>query len=202
MNRLCLFDFDGTLSTKDSFLLFLRYARGLPVYGLGCLLLSPRITLFLAGQYANEKLKQDFITHFLGGWSENDLATIANRFADEIIPTILRPQGLEQLAWHRKAGDEIAIVTASLEPILASWCKKNEYTLIASRPEIMDQKITGKLHGLNCRNEEKVNRINAAYDLSQYSEIWAYGDTSGDEAMLDLADRSFFKPFRNNDQYR
>jgi len=41
-----------------------------------------------------------------------------------------------------------------------------------------------------------VRRILAAYDLSQYDEVYAYGDTKGDKPMLGLATIAFYKPFR------
>ena len=56
--------------------------------------------------------------------------------------------------------------------------------------------LTGKIENQNCHGEEKVNRINAAFDLSQYDEIYCYGDTKGDKPMLRLATFAFYKPFR------
>ena len=47
--------------------------------------------------------------------------------------------------------------------------------------------LTGEFKGKNCNGEEKVKRIKAHLMLSEYDEILAFGDSSGDEAMLSLA---------------
>jgi phosphoserine phosphatase len=68
--------------------------------------------------------------------------------------------------------------------------------LIASRMEVKDEMITGKIDGRNCHGEEKKRRIQEAFDLSAYQEIYCYGDTKGDKPMLSLATSAFYKPFR------
>lgn len=47
----------------------------------------------------------------------------------------------------------------------------------------------------NCHGIEKVNRIRNAVDLSNYDDIYAYGDSKGDSGMLDLATRRFYRSF-------
>ncbi|EXW35564.1 HAD-supersubfamily IB, PSPase-like domain protein, partial [Acinetobacter baumannii 44857_9] len=44
-----------------------------------------------------------------------------------------------------------------------------------------------------CGYLEKVNRIKNKYDLTQYTIIYAYGDTPNDYAMLELAHRKYYK---------
>ena len=48
----------------------------------------------------------------------------------------------------------------------------------------------------NNNAEEKVARIKAAYNLADYDEIYCYGDSNGDKAMLALGTKAFYKPFR------
>ena len=48
----------------------------------------------------------------------------------------------------------------------------------------------------NCFGVEKVNRIRQEYDLSQWDFIYAYGDSRGDQEMLDLADERYYKFFK------
>ena len=43
---------------------------------------------------------------------------------------------------------------------------------------------------------EKGNRVKEAYNLDDYDRIYAYGDSRGDKELLELADKSFYKPFR------
>ena len=61
---------------------------------------------------------------------------------------------------------------------------------------MQDNIITGNFITKNCYGQEKVNRIKESYDLSKYDLIYAYGDSRGDKEMLELANNSFYKPFR------
>ncbi len=74
--------------------------------------------------------------------------------------------------------------------------EENGLELIATKFEIENNKISGKLLTKNCYGQEKVNRIRKQYNLNDYNHIYAYGDSKGDKEMLELANFSFFKPFR------
>ena len=45
----------------------------------------------------------------------------------------------------------------------------------------------------DCYGDEKVRRIRERLTLADYGTIYAYGDTEDDRAMLDLADRKYFR---------
>jgi phosphatidylglycerophosphatase C len=67
--------------------------------------------------------------------------------------------------------------------------------MIAIRIEFVDGKITGKFATINCFGIEKVNRTKERFDLSEYSYIYTYGDSSGDKVMLSISIASYFKYF-------
>lgn len=96
----------------------------------------------------------------------------------------------------KEAGAEVVVVSASPENWIIDWCKQMELKCIATRLQVLDKKITGKINGTNCHGEEKVRRIRELYDLTSYHSIYCYGDTSGDLPMLSLGTIRFFKPFR------
>jgi phosphoserine phosphatase len=56
--------------------------------------------------------------------------------------------------------------------------------------------ITGKIKGKNNHGEQKAMNIRELWNLNEYEEIYAYGDSPGDRPMMDLATKSFYKPFR------
>ena len=87
-------------------------------------------------------------------------------------------------------------MSASPENWLNIWCNQIGASLISSKLETKNGKLTGKFDGNNCRGEEKVRRIRLQYDLSNYDEVYAYGDTKGDKPMLELATFAFYQPFR------
>ncbi len=196
--NIAFFDFDGTLSTKDSYLLFTRYL-GPKKFVLGCVMLSPRIVGYLAGVHPNHALKEDFLRFFYRNKTVDELETLAGRFCSKIIPAILRPGAMERIRWHQNRGDAIVVVSACPRLILEPWCRRINADIIATELEVDAQaKVTGKIDGKNCWGEEKVRRIRSQYNLETYHEVFAYGDSKGDLPMLELADRDkrHFKPFR------
>jgi HAD superfamily hydrolase (TIGR01490 family) len=129
----------------------------------------------------------------------DDLQGLAHRFCSEKIPKILRPKAMERIRWHQERGDLIAVVSACPRFILEPWCRLTDVDIIATELEVDQQKrITGRIDGENCWGKEKVKRIRSRYDLSHFSEIYAYGDSKGDLPMLEIADQDkrFYKPFR------
>ncbi len=196
--NLALFDFDGTISTEDSFLLFAR-SLSLPRYLQGCLLLSPRIIAFLTGLYPNHALKEDFLVYFLKQKTMADMRLLAERFCSTSVPVILRPKAIERMRWHQDRGDHVSVVSACPRLILEPWCRRSAAELIATELEIdPESRITGRIAGRNCWGKEKVRRIRARYAVSDYDRIFAYGDSKGDLPMLEMAapESRFFKPFR------
>lgn len=196
--NLALFDFDGTISTRDSYLLFTRFL-GLKKFLWGCLFLSPRILGYLARVYPNNALKQDFLRVFYKNKTTEELRAEATTFCSSVLPAIIRPQALQRILWHQDQGDTTVIVSACPRLILEPWCLSIQADLIATEIEFDAQsKATGRIAGENCWGREKVRRILAQYELKAYQEVFAYGDSAGDLPMLDLAgeNRRFFKPFR------
>ncbi len=57
--------------------------------------------------------------------------------------------------------------------------------------------VTGKFSTKNCYGIEKANRVQEVYNFDDYDHIYAYGDSRGDKELLELADESFYKPFRD-----
>ncbi|HEY0274315.1 MAG TPA: HAD-IB family phosphatase, partial [Chitinophaga sp.] len=104
----------------------------------------------------------------------------------------------EAIQEHLAAGHRVIVVTASAEEWVRPFCQGMGIEVIGSRMETdAEGRLTGKLLGLNCNGEEKVCRIKAQVDLSAYTSIYAYGDSSGDRPMLALAgSNARFKPFR------
>ena len=118
-------------------------------------------------------------------------------FASRDLPSLIRPGALEEIKKLQAENVEIVIVSASADNWISGWTKNMQVKLIATSLEVNRGHLTGNILGQNCHGEEKVRRIRAAYDLSLYGEIYAYGDSSGDRPMLALATKAFYKPFRN-----
>ena len=193
---LAIFDFDGTISIKDSLVEFIKFSLSKPKYYFGLLKLSPVLTAYAFKFIPNYIAKERLISYFFKGWDEGVFQEISDKYAITQIDKIIRPKAIEKIKWHQEKGHKVVIVSASMENWLKKWCEKNNIELIATRLEAKDGKLTGKFATKNCYGIEKANRIKEQYNLSGYDYIYAYGDSSGDKEMLSLANESFYKPFR------
>ncbi len=195
--KLALFDFDGTITTDDSLIKFICFVVGDAKFIWGMVLLSPMLTVYKLKLIPNYKAKQYMLSYFFKGMREEKFMQVANEYSLKHIDTILRPKAMEKIAWHKEQGHKIVIVSASIECWLKPWCDENNLDLIATKLEIKEGNITGKFLTKNCYGIEKANRVQEAYNLSDYDHTYAYGDSRGDRELLELAYESFYKPFRD-----
>jgi HAD superfamily hydrolase (TIGR01490 family) len=196
MKAIALFDFDGTISNKDSMLGFICYAVGYRSFAWGLLRLLPMLLAYVTKRIENHSAKEQLLSYFFKGWTKSHFNTVASRYSLEQLPKMIRAGAAEKITWHQSQGHQVVVVSASIDSWLQCWCDKHRIKLIATRIEIIHGVLTGKLLGQNCHGPEKVKRVKAVYNLSEYDVIYAYGDTSGDSQMLDIADQRYFKPFR------
>ena len=193
--NLALFDFDGTLTKKDTFLEYLKFAFGKSAFITGFLLHSPFLVAMKFKLYPNWKAKEKILTHFFKGRPVQELDQAAIKFTEEAIPQLMRKSGLQQLEAHLAAGDRVYIVSASASLWVKAWCKKMGIDLISTELEIENDYFTGKIKGFNCYGPEKVRRVKALESLNDYDHIYAYGDSSGDKEMLAIADKPHYQYF-------
>ena len=194
--NIAFFDFDGTLTSKDSLEDFIQYAVGRKKYFTGLLFLSPILILYKLKFISNSFAKEKLMTYFFKGWDADHFQKIAKKYSLEEIDKIIRPKAMKKIKWHQKEGHHIVIVSASFDDWLRPWCDINNLNLISTSLEIKNNKLTGKFSTMNCYGIEKVNRIKNVYKLNHYDYIYAYGDSRGDKELLSIADESFYKPFR------
>ena len=195
MSRIAFFDFDGTITKKDSLPHFIKFVKGNFGYYKGLFFLSPLLILYKLGIISNDKAKEKLITYFFKNFDSKLFFQIAENYSSYELDKIVRPKAIEKIIWHKKAGDKVVIVSASMECWLKSWCKINGVELLGTKLKVKDSKISGKFLSKNCYGSEKVIRIKKNYNLEKYKVIYAYGDSVGDKEMLELAHIRNFKPF-------
>ncbi|MCF7223471.1 HAD family hydrolase [Marilutibacter chinensis] len=185
---LALFDFDHTVTDRDTFSTFLK--ANLPASRLrwGGLLLAP-----LAFGYYRLKivpartLRAAVVRVGLTGLERRALATAAERYARDTLPDFVRPHALERIRWHQARGDTVAIVSASIDLYLRHWCRQHGVALICSQLGHRDGRFTGRYRGRDCCGIHKARRVLKRYRLTDFQAVHAYGDSSEDHAMLALA---------------
>ncbi len=194
--RIAFFDFDGTITTKDTLLEIIKYQKGAFSFYLGFLLCSPFLVAYKLRIISNQAAKEITLRWFFGKMPLALFQEHCDAFAAARIDGLLRPKALTEIEKLKAAGAEIVIVSASAENWIQQWCSRHQLQLIATRLETGKERITGRIEGRNCHGKEKVRRITAAYNLEQYDEVYCYGDTKGDKPMLALATFPFYRPFR------
>lgn len=190
------FDFDGTLTIRDSFTEFLRWRAGPGAWALGLVKLAPAVAAY-ARDRDRGRIKAASVKEFLKGVERQTLQAEAERFAEEIWPRFMRPDALKVWNDWGERGAHRVIVTASPSTTVAPFARKLGAEALLGTEFVFDSqgRITGDFAGPNCRGEEKVRRLKAAYG-DDMTLVAAYGDTSGDTEMLAMAQEPGFRVFR------
>lgn len=192
---LALFDFDGTITTHDSFRDFLLFFFGKRRFVLGCLRATPWLIAYLLRLINNQTAKQQVTHIFFAGMQQKAFEEKAQAFATGILNDIVRPAAIEKIRWHREQGHRIILVSASFTDYLKFWCEQHGIEIISTRLETKDGILTGNFATPNCYGPEKVRRIKEVVDLSAYQTIYAYGDSRGDREMLEIAHEKGYRVF-------
>lgn len=193
MRKVYVFDFDGTLTSRDTLLEFIRYACGTRAFALGFLRHAHLLVLMKLHLYPNWKAKQRIFSYFFKGIDLKAFDSLCQHFADDN-RHLLRPEGIQTLQQAKAEGAEVLIVSASID----NWVQPffPDANVLGTKIEVVNGSLTGRFLTKNCYGQEKVNRILALYpDRSTYHLI-AYGDSRGDKELLSFADEPHFKPFR------
>ena len=195
MPSIAFFDFDGTITTHDTMLELIKFHHGKMRLYSGLAILSPWMLAMKLKLISNQKAKEELLSWFFKNYDADEFSKICTAFILERLPKIIKSSALKKINEHKRNGDEVVIVSASATNWIEGWCKQNDVECIATQLEIVDNKITGKLAGINCNYNEKANRILRQYNLENYPFVYCYGDTKGDKAMLQLATHAFFRSF-------
>ncbi len=202
--RVFCFDFDGTLTRRDTLLAFISFAFSPARLWAELLLLSPRLVAMKLGLADNGRTKERLFARLFAGWSVEKFAACCEAFARESEARLMRAEGLRAVEEALKSGGEVLIVSASVDTWVRPFFSKlierfgaDRLRLLGTQIETRDGVVTGRFLTKNCYGSEKVRRIEAAlpHPHTQY-HITAYGDSRGDKEMLDHADEAHFKPFR------
>ena len=210
--KIYCFDFDGTLTTSDTLLEFIKYAKGTGRFLMVFLMYSPLLVLMKLHLYPNWKAKQQIFAHLFAGMRIEKFDALCRGFAEEN-QHLLRPKGITLVHEALVAGAKVFIVSASIDNWVRPFFEIRNLKgiqVLGTQIEVVDGKVTGRFQTNNCYGEEKVHRICEAltqtiengkgastlsFDRTRY-DIEAFGDSRGDKEMLAFADKGHYKPFR------
>lgn len=134
----------------------------------------------------------EFLEFALKPLAENPLPQLLawrEEFMKTQIEPLIRRKAEELIDWHRKRGDELLIITATNSfvtgPIAARLGISN---LLATDPETVNNRFTGKVAGIPCFQQGKVERLRQWLEQNgkKPGQTWFYSDSHNDVPLLEL----------------
>ncbi len=194
MKTIVAFDFDGTLTDRDTFVEFIKFSRGFGPFLFGFMRFLPLLVLMKMGFYPNWKAKQRVFAHFYRGMSVETFDAFCRAFCQERLPMLLRPSMLRKIAEYTEQEYELCIVSASIDRWIRPWAQETGFSsLFCTEVEVENEVLTGAFLTANCYGQEKVNRLSARYPERKKYRLIAYGDSRGDRELLAFADESYYR---------
>jgi phosphatidylglycerophosphatase C len=187
--NLALFDFDGTITSADTFTGFLRFALSPARRAVGGALVSPLVLAYRANAVSASRARTGVSRAAFAGARAAAVRERGRQYAAEVLPGVIRQRAMEQIAWHQRQGDAVVVVSASLDVYVGPWCQRAGVEWICTELEERGGRFTGRYRHGDCSGCAKARRIRERYDLRQFPIIYAYGDTAEDREMLELAHR-------------
>lgn len=189
------FDFDGTLTTKDTLIPFLIFLVG------WCKFLAnlPHLLFIVLRYYlrliTNEQAKEETLTLLVFGMKEYLIEHRAKSFALTKLNKYIKPEVYSKIEWHREHGHKIVLVSANLAVYLRYWaCFHKLDGVIATEVAVHRGRLTGKLLTPNCYGAEKVRRIHQYLkdEGLEFCYSYGYGNSAGDYELLEYCDEPFW----------
>jgi phosphatidylglycerophosphatase C len=194
------FDFDGTLTRRDSLLPFLARGLGWPRFLVALLRCAPWLAGYALRLVRNDVAKARLLHLTLSGRTLAEMDDWTACWLAHDFPGQLQDWTLARLAWHREAGHCCVLVSASPDIYLQRVARELGFDgLICTEMQVQDGRLTGRLHTPNCHGEQKVLRLKAwlserfGAGWAEAMTLYAYGDTAGDKPMLRLAAQAWYR---------
>jgi HAD superfamily hydrolase (TIGR01490 family) len=192
--RLALFDLDHTLLPLDS---DYHWADFLARHGHNGDPATARATNdAIMQRYDEGKLSAtesaEFMLGMLARNTPYDLARWHETFMAEVIRPAITPQAIELVRNHLEAGDLCVVATSTNSFVVGPIVRAFGIThLLATDPEYVNGRYTGRFVGAACFREGKVTRLDAwlktlGRDLASFDESVFYSDSMNDVPLLEV----------------
>ena len=142
MKKLYFFDFDGTLTYKDTMFLYLKFYNSAK-FNFQFLKHIPLFILLKLKLASAEKVKKSFISSILKGQSKTKIEEKSQQFFEKYYPEIIRENAIEFIQNIDREHTESYLVTASLDIWVKPFAEKFKMNLLATRAEFKNEIFTG-----------------------------------------------------------
>lgn len=194
--HIALFDFDGTITKKDTLVHLIWRHFGLLPFALRVTPLIGHMVLYKLGVLTNQAVKQNLFSRFFGGMNVSRFEEICRSYSLNVVDEIVRSEARVRIEWHRARGDSLVIVSASVENWIRPWAEREGFEdVLATTVDIQEGRLTGRFASRNCYGAEKVARFLEWCPNRSESYVHAYGNSRGDREMLAIADEAHYRCF-------
>lgn len=190
--QLALFDFDHTLTMRDTYAGFLRHIATPEQLARARWNVAPWLLAYRARLVSAAALRARVTRIAFEGRAYDEVLAAGEHYARDVLPGVLRPDMRQRFDQHLARGHTVVVVSGSLDAYLRPWCQAQGAALICNALEHVDGRCTGRYAGRDVGGH-KVARIRAEYDMDSFERIHAYGDSGEDKPMLALAHARWYR---------
>ena len=133
----------------------------------------------------------EFSFEILSHYSINELEAFHHKFMAQKIEPIFLEKAQDCINSHKKNGDTVLVITASNTFVTAPIVKRYGINhLIATEPEIVSGRYTGKVSGIPCFKSGKIENLMPWLERNSESlkDSTFYSDSHNDLPLLELVD--------------
>ncbi len=194
MNKVVIFDFDGTITTEDSFNRLLKYTFGKTRFTLGMLKCSPYIFLYKMGIVTNAKIKDKIFKTFFKNKTYEFYEESVQKYLKKDLNNIISKEMQDRIKFYHDEGYKTIILSASFSEWVASWAKENFIDIVVTSKYKCNKNNLNDFNIIeekSCYGKNKIKMLNDVIDLKKYDHIVAYGDSKSDMYFINLADEKY-----------
>jgi len=191
--QLAIFDLDGTITWRDSFVPYLcgfllrHPARALRLWRVP----GPLLAYLFCGADRG-RLKESLLMIFLGGVERSQLAHWTEIFVERLLGRRLRSAALERIREHRASGDRLILLSASPDLYVEAIGRRLGFDeTVATGVRWNGERLDGRLTTMNRRGTEKVRCLDELKARHSGLRTVAYANSTSDLDHLSRADEGW-----------
>lgn len=194
MKNIVIFDFDKTITKKDSFNDFLKYTHGKSKFYFTMFCKTIWILLYKLHFITNAKVKTKIFQAFYKNKEYEKYKKDCNDYVNNRLNEIIREEMKDLIKDYYEKKYDLVILSASFKEWLEPWAKKNNFSKVICSSFTLNKNIIEGiiLESNSCYGKNKCNMLKKNIsNILNYDSIIAYGDSKSDKHFMNLANEAY-----------